>query len=186
MSQVSLSLLESRLVVMACVSSHIFHIFLQDDKEKKKNELLEKKAAAKEALLEEESQMKSKVTTPARLTRAQIQANKEKEDAAAQTSQKKKTIQEQELEENPNQAMAALLAAEGAVEARSVEDAITTLRVQDKVEMHPEKRMKAAYAEFEERELPRLKRENPNLRLSQLKQMLRKDWMKSPENPLNQ
>jgi len=81
--------------------------------------------------------------------------------------------------------MAELLAAEGAVEARSVEDAIATLSVDPKVERHPEKRMKAAFLEFEERELPRLKKENPNLRLSQLKQMLKKDWMKSPENPLN-
>ena len=51
---------------------------------------------------------------------------------------------------------------------------------------HPEKRMKAAYAAFEEENLPRLKEENPNLRLSQLKQLLRKDWMKSPSNPMNQ
>ena len=34
--------------------------------------------------------------------------------------------------------------------------------------------------------MPRLKAENPNMRLSQLKQMLKKDWMKSPENPMNQ
>lgn len=53
-------------------------------------------------------------------------------------------------------------------------------------DMHPERRVKAAYAAFEEVNLPRLKAENPNLRLSQLKQMLKKDWMKSPENPLNQ
>ena len=46
--------------------------------------------------------------------------------------------------------------------------------------------MKAAYAAFEEANLPRIKSENPNLRLSQLKQMLKKDWMKSAENPLNQ
>ena len=51
---------------------------------------------------------------------------------------------------------------------------------------HPEKRMKAAYTKYEEDNLPRLKAENPNMRLSQLKQMLKKDWMKSPENPLNQ
>ena len=51
---------------------------------------------------------------------------------------------------------------------------------------HPEKRLKAAYTAYEEINLPRLKQENPNLRLSQLKQMLKKDWMKSPENPLNQ
>lgn len=34
--------------------------------------------------------------------------------------------------------------------------------------------------------MPRLKAENPSLRQSQLKQMLRKEWQKSPENPLNQ
>ena len=51
--------------------------------------------------------------------------------------------------------------------------------------MHPEKRVKAAYTDFESRRLPQLKAENPNLRLSQLKQMLKKEWQKSPENPLN-
>jgi len=60
----------------------------------------------------------------------------------------------------------------------SVKDPIT--------EKHPEKRVKAAYTAFEEVNLPRLKAENPNLRLSQLKQMLKKDWMKSPDNPMNQ
>ena len=46
--------------------------------------------------------------------------------------------------------------------------------------------MKAAYQKFEEENLPILKQENPNMRLSQLKQMLKKDWMKSPDNPMNQ
>ena len=54
------------------------------------------------------------------------------------------------------------------------------------VDKHPEKRVKAAYQKFEEENLPLLKQDNPNMRLSQLKQMLKKDWMKSPENPLNQ
>jgi hypothetical protein len=53
-------------------------------------------------------------------------------------------------------------------------------------EKHPEKRMKAAYEEFELTRLPELKAENSNLRLSQLKQLLRKEWMKSPQNPFNQ
>lgn len=46
--------------------------------------------------------------------------------------------------------------------------------------------MKAAYQKFEDDNLPQLKQENPNMRLSQLKQMLKKDWMKAPENPMNQ
>lgn len=123
---------------------------------------------------------------------AEIQAERErKEKAAAAASAAAETLKKDEetaepLEENPNQQMAALMAAEGAVEARSVEDAIAVLNVGGTpVDRHPEKRMKAAYNAFEERELPRLKQENPNMRLSQLKQLLKKDWMKSPENPMN-
>ena len=56
---------------------------------------------------------------------------------------------------------------------------------EQELEKHPEKRMKAAYQEYENLNLPRLKSENPNLRLSQFKQMLKKDWMKSPDNPMN-
>lgn len=54
------------------------------------------------------------------------------------------------------------------------------------LDRHPERRMKAAYTAFEEANMARLKMENPNMRLSQLKQQLKKEWTKSPENPLNQ
>ena len=54
------------------------------------------------------------------------------------------------------------------------------------LDKHPEKRMKAAFKAYEEVNLPRLKEEHPNLRLSQIKQILKKDWMKSPENPMVQ
>lgn len=46
--------------------------------------------------------------------------------------------------------------------------------------------MKAAYLGYEETRLKQLKAESPSLRLSQMKQMIRKDWLKAPENPLNQ
>ena len=74
------------------------------------------------------------------------------------------------------------------VEARNIEEAISALKVSDggpSVDKHPEKRMKAAYEDFENKRLPELKSENPSMRLSQLKQMLRKEWQKSPDNPLN-
>lgn len=127
------------------------------------------------------------------MTVAEIQAERErkaKAAAAASAAAKTKKVEEETaepLEENPNQQMASLMAAEGAVEARSVEDAIAVLNVGGgvAVDRHPEKRMKAVYSAFEERELPKLKQENPNMRLSQLKQLLKKDWMKSPENPMN-
>ncbi|KAG1097653.1 hypothetical protein G6F42_018142 [Rhizopus arrhizus] len=46
--------------------------------------------------------------------------------------------------------------------------------------------MKAALAAYEERELPRIKAENPGLRLTQLKELVYKAFQKAPENPFNQ
>ncbi|KAG5642326.1 hypothetical protein DXG03_003001 [Asterophora parasitica] len=54
------------------------------------------------------------------------------------------------------------------------------------IERHPERRFKAAYAAYEERELPRLKEEHPGLRLQQYKDLLFKQFQKSPDNPFNQ
>lgn len=54
------------------------------------------------------------------------------------------------------------------------------------IDKHPEKRVKAAYATYEEENLPLLKESNPTLRLSQLRQILQKAWKKAPENPHNQ
>lgn len=51
---------------------------------------------------------------------------------------------------------------------------------------HPEKRMRAAYKAFEAANMSRIKAENPSMRLSQWKQILMKEWNKSPDNPFNQ
>jgi hypothetical protein len=54
------------------------------------------------------------------------------------------------------------------------------------VEKHPERRVKAAYKAYEEVMLPKVKADNPSLRLTQLKEILWKMWQKAPENPFNQ
>ena len=162
----------------------------KEDKERKRLEQLEKKKAAKELLEAEESKLKGKTTASAKVTRSEIEnlqareAEKRKT-AAAKPAKKNVTVEDATLEENINHLVADTLAAEGGMEARNVEDAISVLSVDDKQESHPERRMKAAFATFEEERLPALKAENPNMRLSQIKQMLRKEWLKSPENPLN-
>ncbi|VDN16536.1 unnamed protein product [Dibothriocephalus latus] len=53
-------------------------------------------------------------------------------------------------------------------------------------ERHPEKRMKAVYMAYEEKVLPELRKENPGMRLSQLKQLAFKNFQTAPENPKNQ
>ncbi|KAF9020784.1 DUF1014-domain-containing protein [Hymenopellis radicata] len=54
------------------------------------------------------------------------------------------------------------------------------------LERHPERRYKAAFEAYQERELPNLKVDHPGLRLQQYKDLLYKQFQKSPENPFNQ
>ncbi|CAE6521677.1 unnamed protein product [Rhizoctonia solani] len=56
------------------------------------------------------------------------------------------------------------------------------------IEKHPERRFKAAFEAYQERELPVLKEERPGLRLQQYKasDLLYKMFQKSPDNPFNQ
>ncbi|KAK4508882.1 uncharacterized protein ATC70_013505 [Mucor velutinosus] len=54
------------------------------------------------------------------------------------------------------------------------------------IEKHPERRFKNALKEFEEREIKNYRAQYPGLRLSQLKEILYKEFQKSPDNPFNQ
>ncbi|XP_073514893.1 coiled-coil domain-containing protein 124 [Phyllobates terribilis] len=156
----------------------------KEEKEKRRLELLERKKESQRLLDEEDAKMKSKQAkpVPTKVTRAQIEETLQKEDVQKAAVENPKTHLEMPLEENLNRRVLD----EGEVEARSVEEAIAALSVDKDLDRHPERRMKAAFTAYEELNLPRLKQENPNMRLSQLKQLLKKEWMKSPENPMNQ
>lgn len=56
----------------------------------------------------------------------------------------------------------------------------------DGIDRHPERRFKAAYTAYEESRLPELKQEHPGLRLNQMKELIHKEFEKSPLNPFNQ
>ncbi|PSN40012.1 Coiled-coil domain-containing protein 124-A [Blattella germanica] len=154
----------------------------KEDQAKKKQEMLEKKAESKAMLEQEIKSIQVTGKQPlAKITQAQIQAEQEKRRQATTKVKEPVTHIEKPLEENINR-----LQIEGE-QARSIDEAIKVLSVKEsEADRHPEKRLKAAFAAFEEANMPRIKLENPTLRMSQLKQILRKDWMKSPENPLNQ
>ncbi|XP_050924170.1 coiled-coil domain-containing protein 124 [Lates calcarifer] len=159
-----------------------------DDKEKKRLELLERKKENQRLLDEENARLKGKAQREAgaggKVTRAQIEeALQNEQEQQQQLKPKEKSHLESPLEENVNR----IIPEEGTVEARTIEDAIAVLSTgPEDLDRHPERRMKAAFLAYEEANMPRLKKENPNMRLSQLKQQLKKEWMKSPENPLNQ
>ncbi|XP_076237582.1 coiled-coil domain-containing protein 124 [Calliopsis andreniformis] len=150
----------------------------QEELEKKRQQQLEKKAEVKALLEKEMATIKVGGKQPtAKVTRAEIVAVTEKRNQVAM----KKKEDEKPIEENLNR-----LTIEGET-AHTIDTALAILSTKEpEVDRHPEKRMKAAYASFEERMMPVIKEQNPTLRLSQLKQILKKEWMKSPENPLNQ
>ncbi|XP_019698858.1 coiled-coil domain-containing protein 124 isoform X3 [Harpegnathos saltator] len=150
----------------------------QEELEKKRQQQLEKKAEAKAMLEEEMANIKVGGKQPAsKVTRAEIVAITEKRNLVAM----KRKDEEKPIEENLNRVIL-----EGET-AHGIDEALSVLSIKDpEADRHPEKRMKAAYANFEERMMPVIKEQNPTLRLSQLKQILRKEWMKSAENPLNQ
>lgn len=154
----------------------------QEEQEKKRLQQLEKKAEAKALLEKEMASIKVGGKQPAaKLTRAEITAVTEKRNQVAMKKPGKEEINDHPLEENLNR-----LTIEGET-AHSVDEAISVLSSKDPdLDRHPEKRMKAAYAAFEEQMMPIIKEQNSTLRLSQLKQILKKEWMKSPQNPLNQ
>ncbi|CAL4095425.1 unnamed protein product, partial [Meganyctiphanes norvegica] len=109
----------------------------------------------------------------------------EQEKAAAEESNKVQleTHLDTPLMENLNREEAEIVSGSG------VDAALTALTMADSspaaVDKHPEKRMAGAFRAFEEARMPHVKKENPGMRLSQLKQMIRKEWQKSPDNPIN-
>uniref|UniRef100_A0A8C8S3I7 Coiled-coil domain containing 124 n=1 Tax=Pelusios castaneus TaxID=367368 RepID=A0A8C8S3I7_9SAUR len=160
----------------------------KEEREKRRLEQLERKKEMQRLLEEEDSKLKGKSlkqVTPGKVTRAQIEESIQKDQQQKENSEeveKPKSHLDVPLEENVNRRVLE----EGTVEARTIEDAIAVLSIADDLDRHPERRMKAAFTAFEEVNLPRLKQENPNMRLSQLKQLLKKEWMRSPDNPMNQ
>ena len=77
----------------------------------------------------------------------------------------------------------------GVISAQSLDEAVAALTVagaDGEGDRHPEKRLRAAYAEYEEAQWESLKADNPSLRHSQLKELLWRQWQKAPSNPLNQ
>ncbi|KAM0749030.1 DUF1014-domain-containing protein [Meredithblackwellia eburnea MCA 4105] len=59
-------------------------------------------------------------------------------------------------------------------------------RAAQAVELHPERKYKAALKAYMEEELPQMKKDYPGLRLQQYNERLHKAFEKSPKNPFNQ
>ncbi len=78
-----------------------------------------------------------------------------------------------------------------ALNATGIDNALDALSLtsnnpSEKVDRHPERRYKAAYAAYEARRLPELEEEQKGLRRQQRIDIIRKEFEKSPDNPFNQ
>ncbi|KAL6715130.1 hypothetical protein ACLMJK_007393 [Lecanora helva] len=63
---------------------------------------------------------------------------------------------------------------------------LTSNNPSEKIDRHPERRFKAAYAAYEARRMPEVEEENKGLRKQQRVELIRKEFERSPENPFNQ
>ncbi|KAL2006758.1 hypothetical protein VTN00DRAFT_9426 [Thermoascus crustaceus] len=102
------------------------------------------------------------------------------------TAQKKSrgTLDLSQLDAPADSRKAATLNASGienALDALSLTASSDTI----KVDRHPERRYKAAYAAFEARRLPEIEKEHPGLRKQQRIEICKKEFEKSEENPFN-
>ncbi|KAB8072792.1 hypothetical protein BDV29DRAFT_176725 [Aspergillus leporis] len=77
-----------------------------------------------------------------------------------------------------------------ALHASGIDNALDALSLtskdSSKVDRHPERRFKAAYAAYEARRMPEMEEEHPGLRRQQRIELIRKEFEKSEENPFNQ
>ena len=112
-----------------------------------------------------------------KVTQFQINEMKNKVNEAAGI---KKKIVEESIDENINRTDI------WHINARNIDQALESFSANDKPNMNVSTRLKASYLGFEEKRLAELKKENPRLKLSQLKEIVWKEFQKSSSNPLNQ
>ncbi|XP_016985061.1 coiled-coil domain-containing protein 124 [Drosophila rhopaloa] len=160
----------------------------KDEEERKRTEAAKRKAEAKALLDQEMSSINTQRKQPlAKINRQQILEEIEKKQRVIEAINEAnkpaatRVVVQNHVEENLNRSMA------DTDVASNIDEALVVLSVNDNEDdKHPEKRMRAAYKTFEANNLPRIKAENPSLRMSQWKQLLMKEWNKSPDNPFNQ
>ncbi|XP_043654737.1 coiled-coil domain-containing protein 124 [Drosophila teissieri] len=160
----------------------------KDEEERKRAEAAKRKSEAKALLDQEMSSINTQRKQPlAKINRQMILEEMEKKQRVIEAINEAnkpvaaRVVVQNHIEENLNRSMA------DTDVASNIDEALVVLSVNDSEEdKHPEKRMRAAYKTFEANNLPRIKAENPSLRMSQWKQLLMKEWNKSPDNPFNQ
>lgn len=148
----------------------------REDAEAKKAEAARKKAEREAQLAEEEASQPSKP-----------------KNANAKSAPKKPrgTLDLDQLDDSSTAGDKSSNKPSAALGASGIDNALDALSLTSnsnttKVDRHPERRFKAAYAAFEARRLPEIEKEQHGLRRQQRIEIARKEFEKSEENPFNQ
>jgi hypothetical protein len=151
----------------APISSWLTSFFRREAEAAKKAEQARKKAEKDALLAEEEAGARATPKNP------------------KQAVKKTRGLDLSQLEDTGNKSVAALNATgiDNALDALSLTSDLAT-----KIDKHPERRFKAAFAAFEERRLKEMDEDGSGqgLRQNQKREKIRKEFEKSEENPFNQ
>ncbi|KAI5984190.1 DUF1014-domain-containing protein [Pisolithus marmoratus] len=164
----------------------------KDDKEEKRRAEIARKAENARLLAEEEASLPSKAkSTPKAAAKKSAKDVKPAGPGAITAGDGLDSGKDKEKEPEPGEAET--YAATGLDNALDLLEVVTAKMDKASVgqqaagiERHPERRFKAAFETYKERELPKVKEDHPGLRLQQYHDMLYKQFQKSPENPFNQ
>lgn len=121
--------------------------------------------------------------------KAEKEALLREEEASLPSKPKGKAPKAEKKSRGIDSALGSLDGKPSALNATGIDNALDALDItgnsQDKVDRHPERRFKAAYAAYEERRLDEMKDEK-GLRRQQKVDQIRKEFEKHPDNPFNQ
>ena len=151
-----------------------FLIIYREEAEAKKQEAARKKADKDALLAAEEKELKDARAAPKNAKTAV-----------------KKTNRGLDLSQLDSESTPSSSKANPALNATGIDNALDALSLtsnnpSEKIDRHPERRFKAAYAAYEARRMPEVEEENKGLRKQQRVDLIRKEFERSPENPFNQ
>ncbi|KAM0798052.1 hypothetical protein BDR22DRAFT_809667 [Usnea florida] len=152
-------------------ASNIFHLISRREEAEAKKQDAARKKAEKDALLAAEE--KDARPTPKNSKTA---------------TKKTKGLDLSSLDDEPSSSISK---ANPALNATGIDNALDALSLtsanpSEKIDRHPERRFKAAYAAYEARRMPEVEEEHQGLRKKQREDLIRKEFERSPENPFNQ
>ena len=164
----------------------------KEEKQREKQRLKEELKKEEEEALNSKKKSKNQVSAP---TRKQIQ---QYEEERIQKLLKEKEHKEDEKDHNPNDDIDVekefvnenygkleKKTDQGVdiIEATGLDSALQEMNLED-YDRHPEKRMRQAWNDYFEKQLPIFKEQYPNLKRQQYIQMIQKEFKTSPDNPV--